>query len=888
MSELKAVLGPTNTGKTHYAVERMLGHSSGMIGLPLRLLAREVYERICAIKGESAAALVTGEERIWPAGARYFACTVEAMPVHVPVECLAIDEIQLAEDTDRGHFFTDRLLHARGTQETLFLGAETMAPMLRALDLPADGDPRTRFSELHYSGPVKITKLPKRSAVIAFSSEEVYAIGELLRRKKGGAAIIMGALSPRTRNAQVELYQSGEVDYLVATDAVGMGLNLDVDHVAFASSKKFDGHRLRRLSPAEMGQIAGRAGRFRSDGSFGETGDCPPFEDELIARIVNHTFEPVDRLEWRNSDLDFSTVETLMRDLARPSGTALLRQNPNALDEWILRRFAVDPDIARSTATPELTRRLWDLCRLPDFRKAGHEGHFRIVQSLHETLADPGARLSDQAMANRLERLTSPLGDIPTLQDKLAAIRTWTYAAHRDDWLENPGEWRNNTRLLEDELSDALHHALTERFVDRRTTALLAGLRKDKALMADIGDDGEIRVEGHVVGHLKGLTFEPASDARTLEGKAVRNAALSALQPILSQRLTEISAAEDTAFALSADGSIQYKDEVIARLSKGAHWLKPVAKLVGASEAPADLKQITLTRLGDWVAVYVSAQLPSLTGLGHAERIDGLSGAAKGFAFRLYETGASIDLRKDDQGVRLEAEDREALKALGVRAGRVSAHIPDAQKPAAQKLISRLRTIFDDAPCPLAPEGAGSFEPDQVWTDTTLAANGYIRLGRRAVRADLAERLAWEVSKRRREAEKPAFVLPPELASIVSCPGDAFPDVIKGLGLAPAEKHPETGVPTLWRYNRRQRPDRSAGKTSGPGEKLAETKRSAKSSKRRKGPRKPHPREPDPSSPFAALATLMETPSSGKPDSEADKKPEKADTVSPPQSNTSE
>ncbi|MEM6898818.1 MAG: helicase-related protein [Pseudomonadota bacterium] len=891
MSDLKAVLGPTNTGKTHYAIERMMGYSSGMIGLPLRLLAREVYDRIRAIKGDNAVALITGEERIWPASARYFACTVEAMPVQVPVECLAIDEIQLAEDPDRGHIFTDRLLHARGIHETLFLGAETMAPILRALDLPAEGDARSRFSELHYSGPVKTTKLPKRSAVIAFSSEEVYAIGELLRRQKGGAAIIMGALSPRTRNAQVALYQSGEVDYLVATDAVGMGLNLDVDHVAFASSTKFDGQRQRRLRAAEMGQIAGRAGRFRSDGSFGETGDCPAFEDELVARIVNHTFDPVDRLEWRNSDLDISTIHTLMRDLAKPSGTGLLRQNPNALDEWTLRRFAVDQEIAESTNTKEKTRRLWDLCRLPDFRKAGHEGHFRLVQTLHEILADPDARLSDDDMANRLERLSSPVGDIPTLQNKLAAIRTWTYAAHRDDWLANPGEWRNNTRLLEDELSDALHEALTERFVDRRTTALLAGLKKEKGLMADIGKDGEIQVEGHVVGHLKGLIFEPVSAARTLEGKAIRNAALSALEPILAARLANIASAKDEEFSLSEKGEIAYQNDTIACLIKGSHWLNPGAELVGAAQTAADLRSSASNRIGNWLSDQVAKQLPSLTGLGISERTAGLTGTAKGFAFRLQEAGAAIDLRQDDQSVRVEAEDREALKALGVRVGRVSAHIPDAQKPAAQKMIALLRSVYDGTPCPLAPEGAGSFEPDAQWNHESLAANGYVKLGKRAIRADLAERLAWEVSKRRRESESPSFALPPELASVVSCPGDAFPDVIKGLGLAPAEKDPETGVPTLWRFNRRNRPDRSGqnaagkqnarkSKSSGNAEKRAKKHAGKHRSGRRAGP--------DPSSPFAALATLIEPSPSEKSDTNPDSKAPKPDTLSPSVSNTSE
>ncbi|MEM9669703.1 MAG: helicase-related protein [Pseudomonadota bacterium] len=859
MSELKAVLGPTNTGKTHYAIDRLMGHASGMIGLPLRLLAREVYDRMRAAKGDDAVALITGEERIWPKEARYFACTVEAMPVHVAVDCLAIDEIQLAEDPDRGHIFTDRILNARGTYETIFLGAETMRPILRSLDLPADGEQRSRFSDLSYSGPVKITKLPKRSAVIAFGSEEVYAIGELLKRQKGGAAIIMGALSPRTRNAQVDLYQSGEVDYLVATDAVGMGLNLDVDHVAFASSSKFDGQRLRRLSPAEMGQIAGRAGRFRSQGSFGETADCPVFEDDLVTRIVNHTFDPVDHLQWRNSDLDLSDIGHLMRGLAKPSGSAFLRQNPNALDEWTLRRFAADPEILASTAKPEITRRLWDLCRLPDFRKAGHEGHFRLVQSLHEHLAEPSARLSNDAMENRLERLSSATGDIPTLQNRLAAVRTWTYAAHRDDWLEHPEEWRENTRRIEDRLSDALHEALTDRFVDRRTTALLAGLKKDKSLTADLESNGEVRVEGHLVGHLKGLTFEPVSSSRALEGKALRHAAISALQPILERRLSDMATADDSAFSRGSEGYILYKDEIVGRLKKGSHWLKPIVELIGAKDTHTDLWQVGTSRLQVWIGGHIEKILPSLHGLCVGQNTETLSGVAKGYAYRLAETGAAVDLRADDHSARLEATDRESLKAVGVRTGRVAAHLPDAQKPAAQNLIALLRSVFDGVTCLVAPAGAGSFAPDSSWTDAALQANGYIRLGQRAVRADLAERLAWEVSKRRREAGTPVFALPPELASVVSCPGEAFPDVLKSLGLSIAEKDPESGVPTLWRYKSKFRDGdkKEKNRTSKPRGARQKKPEAARQLKSRHQPRKSK-RRADPDSPFAALATLID------------------------------
>jgi len=862
MSQLKAVLGPTNTGKTHYAIDRMLGHRSGMIGLPLRLLAREVYDKVVALKGESAAALITGEERIWPQTARYLVCTVEAMPVHHPVAFMAIDEIQLAEDSDRGHIFTDRLLHARGTEETLLLGADTMRPVLEALDLGSDADRRERFSDLSYAGPIKVTKLPKRSAIVAFSSEQVYAIAELLRRQKGGAAVIMGALSPRTRNAQVELYQSGEVDFLVATDAIGMGLNLDVDHIAFAAATKFDGRLHRPLRPSELAQIAGRAGRFRNLGTFGETGDCPPFDQELVHRVETHTFEPVASLEWRNSALDLSSLPALMATLSRPSGTPVLRQNPNALDEWVLRRLAAEPDIAAATAGQAKVRRL---C--------------------------PDARLSDVAMANRMERLANDQGDIPALQQRLAAIRTWTYAAYRDDWLENPALWRDKARALEDRLSDALHEALIERFVDRRTTALLAGLKKDIALMTELTPDGQISVEGHTVGRLNGLVFEADTAARTVEGKTVRSAAQSALTPILIKRLGEIAEAEDASLGLNSEGRIVWQGAPIAELVKGSDWLAPVVKLIGGEEAPEPARLAGLERLGAWTTKYIATILPCHTTLNAAGSLDAFSGHAKGIAFRLVESGAAIDLRQDDPSLRVSAEEREALKAAGIRTGRHCAHVPTAQKPAAQRLIALLRTLFDDQPCLPAPEGAGSFALDGSWPDAALLANGYLRFGPRAVRADLVERLAWELSKRRKEADKNLFAVPPEVASIISSPGDTFPAVLKGFGLVVAEKNPETDLPTLWRYGRRQNPSQS--RRSGAPEQGGDTHKSKRKDSRRDKPgrdRKSGSRSggraqkaPDPDSPFAALAALIEPekpkPPRKKKKKKAKEKPPEADTA---------
>ncbi|HCN91682.1 MAG TPA: helicase, partial [Hyphomonas sp.] len=763
-------------------------------------------------KGAAHVALITGEERIVPRTARYWVCTVESMPVDLKVDFVAIDEIQLAEDQDRGHVFTDRILNLRGNHETLLLGSDTMRSVLRKLDLGAETEPRERFSELRYTGHCKITKLPKRTAIVAFSADEVYAIGELLRRQKGGAAIVMGALSPRTRNSQVELYQSGEVDYIVATDAIGMGLNLDVDRVVFASRSKFDGRRHRLLTPAECAQIAGRAGRFRTDGEFGETATCPPFDEATWQAIEAHRFDPVDHLQWRNSALDFSSLRRLILSLETPSGHPSLIHNPHALDEWVLRRMAEDAAIGPNVAGTREVRRLWDLARLPDFRKAGPEGHARLVLGLAETLANPDARLADKGLERRLDDLSSTQGDIAKLQQRLANIRTWTYAAHRPDWLENPEKWQDRTREIEDSLSDALHEALTARFVDRRTTALLASLKKEDALVTELTPEGDVRVEGHVVGRLKGLTFEPVLDARTLEGKAVRSAAQAAVRPLILERLSLIVAAPDDAFKLNDEGQIEHINSPVAHLAKGSSWMAPRVEIVGASEVDPAEREAARQRLEQWAAAETAKILPTHTKLAVEKAGDALEGLARGIAFRLLETGAAVDLRQDDPSLRLTGDQREALKGIGVRAGRVAAHVPDAQKPAGQRMIAILRAVFEGQPFSLAPEGAGSFALDGTWPEEALAANGYLRFGRRAVRADLAERLGWEIAKRRKEASKNAFPIEIDLASVVSCPADDWPAVLKGFGLAPAEKDKETDAVTLWRYASRARPEgRSEG-----------------------------------------------------------------------------
>ena len=813
----------------------MLAHGTGMIGLPLRLLAREIYDRMVREKGPKACALITGEERIRPEGARWFACTVEAMPVNEGADFIAIDEIQLAQDPDRGHVFTDRILHARGRHETMLLGADTMRPALERLNLNIDGERRERFSKLSYAGPIKITKLPKRSAIVAFSSEEVYAIAELLKRQRGGCAVIMGALSPRTRNAQVDLYQSGEVDYIVATDAIGMGLNLDVGHIAFASRRKFDGRQRRFLRADELAQIAGRAGRFRDDGTFGETADCEQFEEETIDRIVNHHFEPVDSLNWRNSNLDWSSVDGLLASLRRPSPDVILRRAPEALDETTLATLAADPDVKRTARTPAHVRRLWDLCTLPDFRKYGPEAHLKLVQSFVEKLIEPSARIGDEWMYAQVERLNRTEGEIDNLQHRLADIRTWTYAANRGDWLQNAETWRGRTREIEDRLSDALHQALMSRFVDRRTSALLKHLNSTEDPPAEIGPAGEISIGGHLVGRLDGLLFHAEAAGETLAGRALRGAALKSLRPIIERRLAAIVDARDADLTFDpAQASIVHVGAAVAKLVASTDWHTPRVELIGARDAVASSRDAALDRLTRWFADHSRAMLPALHTL--RETLDGkeLRGAARGAAFQLLETGAAFDRRLSGPAFNLTAEDRAALNLAGVKTGRVATWMPGLLKPAAARLMLALRAIHSGRAAPEPPAQSSFPLKETRWADAMLLTAGYLRLGPRAVRADLAERLAGSLSQIRRGSERSAFAVPPELAAQVGCPTADFPSLLRALGLKPAEKDKETGAVKLWRF--------PSQRSSDPTPSHAEPRVRA---------------APPPTGPFAALADLV-------------------------------
>ncbi len=683
-SRLIAVLGPTNTGKTHLAVERMLGHASGMIGLPLRLLAREIYDRVVKARGAGEVALITGEEKIVPLRPRYFVCTVEAMPLDRKVEFLAVDEIQLCADPERGHVFTHRLLHARGTAETMLMGAATVASLIRQLCPDADIQFRERLSRLAYAGPKKLTRLPRRSAVVAFSADAVYAIAELIRRQRGGAAVVMGSLSPRTRNAQVNLFQSGEVDFLVATDAIGMGLNMDVDHVAFAGLRKFDGRRLRGLHAHEIAQIAGRAGRFRKDGAFGVTGDAPDLDPDVVAAVEGHVFSPVMAAEWRNARLDFQSLAGLIRSLAAPPSAPGLRLSEESQDETTLRQLSTDELIIRRSRDRANLMRLWEVCQTPDFRKTTQDEHARLVGAMFEHLTQGDRRLPEDWMHGQFAGLDRIDGDIDTLSTRLARVRTLAYVANRADWLADPQTWQGRARALEDRLSDTLHQSLMQRFVDRRTSALLRSLSERAGpILGGIDPEGAVMVEGHLVGRLAGFHFEPERGATALENRALRSAVERVVAPEVARRLGALASESDEAFALAPGGVVSWRGEPAGEISGGAPFA-PRVRLIGEFGAEPQ-RERAARRLEAFAAAEASRRLAGLRHLKEAIEDGRLKGLARGLAYQLVEQAGALDRRLAESGIRaLSRHERRMLKGLGVRFGAFSLYLPSLLTAEAQ------------------------------------------------------------------------------------------------------------------------------------------------------------------------------------------------------------
>ncbi len=799
-NSVTAVLGPTNTGKTHLAIERMVAHPTGMIGLPLRLLAREVYQRVVDKVGPEAVALVTGEEKIKPERPRFWVCTVEAMPRDLAVDFVAIDEIQLASDLDRGHVFTDRLLNRRGRAETMLIGAATMRPLIEQLMPGVNVVTRPRLSNLTFAGDRKITRLPPRSAIVAFSVEEVYAIAELIRRQKGGAAVVLGALSPRTRNAQVEIYQSGDVDYLVATDAIGMGLNLDVNHIAFAADKKFDGHHYRKLNPAEFGQIAGRAGRHLRDGTFGTSGRCPPFDAELVDAIENHRFEPIRQMQWRNSDLDLRSIGGLLETLnLQPSEQGLTRALI-AEDMSTLEILAKDPDIVRLAQGRAGVERLWEVCGLPDYRKISPMQHADLATTLYLRLMRHG-RLDADWYAAQLAALDRTDGEIDTLSARIAQVRTWTFVANRPDWLPDPEHWQGMARLVEDKLSDALHERLAHRFVDRRTSVLMRRLRENAMLEAEVTATGDVLVEGQHVGMLQGFRFTADPKAGGPEVKALNLAAMKALGSEIEARAARVVLAGDDAFLLSHDGLVRWTGEPVARLTAGEKVLEPRLRLLVEEHLTGPAREQVEGRLNLWLKNHVTRLLGAVQILEAAENVTGI---ARGIAYQAAEALGVLERAKvGDEMKALDQEGRAALRQLGIRFGAFHIYMPALLKPAPRALAAQLWALKHGGPetaglddiAHLAASGRTSFPVDKAVPKGLYRAAGYRVCGERAVRVDILERLADLIRPAiayrpgvtqgvppTGAADQDGFVATGAMTSLVGCAGEDFASILRSLG----------------------------------------------------------------------------------------------------------
>ena len=777
-----AVLGPTNTGKTHHAIDRMLAHRTGVIGLPLRLLAREVYDRIVARVGPSVVALVTGEERIVPDRTQYWVCTTEAMPLEIGADFVAVDEIQLCADADRGHVFTDRLLRARGLNETLFLGSDTMRGAIAGLVPHVTFLRRERLSTLKYAGSKKISRMPARSAIVGFSVENVYAIAELIRRQKGGCAVVMGALSPRTRNAQVALYQNGDVDYLVATDAIGMGLNLDIKHVAFSATAKFDGRRMRALYPQELGQIAGRAGRHTEDGTFGVTGEARPFDEDVVEAIETHRFAPVRKLHWRNEALDFGTADRLIRSLEEPTSNDWLTRAREADDLLSLKALAALPEVRDRLTEPKRVQLLWDVCRIPDFRSSTGPEHTTLLTRIFEFLVGRGlggGRIPSDWLATAIKRIDKTEGDIDALSRRLAHIRTWTYVSQRKNWVEDESHWRDETRAVEDRLSDALHAALTQRFVDRRTSVLLRRLKQKEALVAEVNDKGEVTVEGEFAGKLEGFRFRQDASATPDAARTLAQAALQALKPEFHLRADRFYNAPDTELDFTEQGGLMWGTNAVGKLVKGAEPAKPSVEAFVDEEAGPEVAEKVRRRLQHFIDRKVAAQFEPLLNMARDETLTGL---ARGFAFRLSEAMGVLPRDAVASEVKeLDQEARGALRKHGVRFGQFTIFLPALLKPAPTRLRLVLWSLwnglqeFPESPPPgLVTIPNVAEVPKQHYT---LA--GYHPAGSRAIRIDMLERLADIL---RQKDSRAGFEATPDMLSITGMTLDQFADLMAGLG----------------------------------------------------------------------------------------------------------
>ena len=763
-----ALLGPTNTGKTHDAIEQMLEFDSGIFGLPLRLLAREVYEKCVKKIGINKVALITGEEKIIPNSAIFFICTVESMPKDKIVDFVAIDEIQMCTDKGRGHIFTDRLLYARGEKLTIFLGSQVMKNIINDLVSNVEFVKKERFSKLSYGGYKKISRLDGKAAIIAFSIEEVYAIAELVRRQKGGAAVIMGSLSPKTRNSQVELYQSGDVDYLVATDAIGMGLNMDIEQIYFSNLKKFDGKKTRRLNLVELSQIAGRAGRYKNNGIFGTTGDCENLNLDEIEKIENHSLPNAKMLYWRNSNLDFSNVKRLISSLeVKPTNKNLIRANESA-DEIVL-RFLLKKNIENNIYSNNL-KLLWECCQIPDFEKKAYGQHISIVDAVFRFLSIRKKRIPNAYMKAQLDGLEKNHGNIDVLANRISNVRTWSYVANKKDWVENGDYWVQLTKNIEDNLSDRLHEELTKSFIDKKISILARGLKQDMLLETAVGEDNKVLIDKQYVGKLVGLKFIIDFNSKNLDVdlKSIKKAARKGVEKELIKRAKRII--QDNNLSIGQENKIIWLENPIARIKKGENYLNPEIEIITDDALPLDIQKQLELFTKSWLSSYINEVLGDLINLINI-KIE--NQYLRALSFQLYENNGVLKRKNIDEIIKLiSKEERKKLWNMGIKIGRYHIFIPKMLKPKAVLLRTMLWKIFNDIlPDTKMPKFGLNFVVNENFNEKFLLLCGFERFKDYFVRIDILEKLFINIIEKSIDRK---FKISAEMMNLLGCTKENF------------------------------------------------------------------------------------------------------------------
>ena len=796
--KITAVLGPTNTGKTFMAIETMLGFDSGMIGFPLRLLAREVYDKIVNRVGANNVALITGEEKIIPANSKYFLCTVESMPIDKQLDFVGIDEIQMCSDRERGHIFTDRLLNLRGEKLTMLMGSNTMKSLLSNLKEDIEFINKDRLSQLTYSGYKKISRIERKSAIIAFSAEEVYAIAELLRRQKGGAAIVMGSLSPKTRNSQVELYQKGDVDYLVATDAIGMGINMDLDNIYFSNLKKFDGKKLRRLNLSEIGQISGRAGRNKNDGSFGITGECKEITSEEVELLEKHKFEDIRNIFWRNSNLDFRSINNLIKTLEEKPNKDWLRRISECEDEKVLKYLIKDNELKIEEKSEEI-KLLWECCQIPDFVKKTYGHHLEIVKKVFQFLKGGKAKITNQYMKAQLSNLDKLEGNVDSISNRIANVRTWSYVANKSNWVENQDYWIERTKYLEDKLSDRLHEELTKSFIDKRASVLAKGLKQDITFETKIIGNERVLINDQFIGTLKGLKMDLDLKMGALDAdiKSLKKAARQNVAPEILKRINLILKCND--FELNEDFKIYWNKYPKAKLCPGKDYLNPEIELIIDDMIEFTEQKDLKDYLVKWLSNKITIELDSLFKL---KSIKESNSQVRALSYQLYENYGVVKREKVVSLVKkLNQEDRKSLRDIGVKFGRYHIFLFKLFKPKQVSLRVLLWKNFKQINLSLKPPTFGlNFTDNSKFENKDfMLLCGFEKFDRFFVRIDILERLFIHIIKNNLENNQEVKLVP-EMLNLLGCNKENFVKLIKNMNYKLFEKNNET----YFKYNPRK------------------------------------------------------------------------------------